>query len=108
MVVIQFQSCKSEPIVVDTKSQGIIRSESILFYKVAQLQKISKNAKVLLASFENRFKKSSFVFQKMFSYKNLLKVMIKYNDVINNAKSIEKLNFKVYNILSDPCLLILL
>jgi len=31
--------------------------------------------------------------------------MIKYNDVISNTKLIKKLDFKLYNILSDPCFL---
>jgi len=105
MVIIKFQSCKSESILVNKKSQSIICFESKLFCKVAQLQKIAKNAKILLASFENRLKKNSFVFQKMFSYKNFLKIMIKYNDVISNTKLIKKLDFKLYNILSDPCFL---
>lgn len=103
MKVIQFQSCKSESIVVE--SQCAIRFKSKLFCKVAQLQKISKNAKVLLTLFENRLKKSSCLVQKMFSYENLYKVMVKYNHVINNDKVIENLDFKLYHILSDPCFL---
>jgi len=106
MVVIQFQSCKSESIVVNKESRSILYSELTLFCEVAQLQKFSKSVKVLLAFFEKRLKKSSWVIRKTFSYENLLNVMIKYNDVINNnIKLIEKFNVKLYAILSDPCFL---
>ena len=108
VIIIQFQSCKSESIVVDKGSQCTVYSGLNLFCEVAQLQKISKNAKVLLVFFENRLKKSSCVVQKMFSYENLIKVMLKYNDVIRNTKSIEKLDFKLYDILSDPCFLFMI
>lgn len=59
MVVLQFQSCNSESRVANKKGQGTVHSELNLFCEVAQLQKISKNAKVLLAFFEIRLKKSS-------------------------------------------------
>jgi hypothetical protein len=105
MVVIQLQSCKSELIIINKESQDIVYPKSNLFVKVAKLQKISKNAKFLLVFFENRLKKSSWVVQKIFSYKNLRRVMTKYDEVINNIKLIEKLDVELYDILSDPCFL---
>ena len=87
------------------KFQSLIYSELKLFCEVAQLQKISKNVKFFLAFFQNRLKKNSRVVQKIFSYKNFVKVMIKYSNIVNNKKAIEKLEFQLFDVLSDPCFL---
>jgi group II intron reverse transcriptase/maturase len=81
-------------------------SRSTQSCEVTQLQKIVKEAKVLLAPFKNRINKGSKVVQKSFTEENLAKVMISYYDVVTNAEKSENYD-QLYNILVEPCYLLL-
>lgn len=103
----QLQGRRSESTVVDKGDLGTTHFKSSQSCEVTSLQRIQKEAKALLNPFENRLKKGSRAVQKTFSIENLTKVMHEYYSVINLSEHSENLDEKLYNILSDPCFLLL-
>ena len=110
-VYMRCRTIKESPIrrsgstVVGVEKDGITHHSLNEPCEVAQLQRISEEAKAFLNPLENRLNRASRLVRKTFTLDELVAAMLRYENVVSNAEQLKLDN--LYDLLCNPCFLLI-
>ena len=110
-VYMRCRTIKESPIrrsgstVVGVEKDGITHHSLNEPCEVAQLQRITEEAKTLLNPLENRLNRASRLVRKTFTLDELVAAMLRYENVVSNAEQLKLDN--LYDLLCNPCFLLI-
>jgi len=110
-VYMRYRTIKESPIrrsgstVVGVEKDGITHHSLNEPCEVAQLQRITEEAKALLNPLENRLNRASRLVRKTFTLDELVAAMLRYENVVSNAEQLKLDN--LYDLLCNPCFLLI-